>query len=109
MAAQRFLTKHDLPDSYSEQVVEFIHKNTEGVQLGTGDQNTFVDPFTGASRYTGSSGASGGAGGSFGGDPFTGACLLAVQGTRYTADDTQATEHTRPLPERQHLLKVFYP
>lgn len=70
MAAQRFLNKYDLPQSYTEQVVEFIQKNTGGVQLGQGEQNTYVDPFTGASRYTGGGvPTSSGTGGS---DPFTG-------------------------------------
>lgn len=70
MAAQRFLNKYDLPQSYADQVVEFIQKNTGGVQLGQGDQNTYVDPFTGASRYTGGGvPTSSGTGGS---DPFTG-------------------------------------
>jgi hypothetical protein len=59
MAAQRFLNKYDLPQSYTEQVVEFIQKNTGGVQLGQGEQNT-----TGGGVPTSS-----GAGGS---DPFTG-------------------------------------
>jgi phospholipase A-2-activating protein len=79
VAAQRFLEKHDLPSSYSEQVVEFIHKNTGGVQLGQGDANAYVDPFTGGSRYTGGGVSMGGAGGAGNAgqstgyrDPFTG-------------------------------------
>jgi hypothetical protein len=80
MAAQRFLNKYDLPQSYTEQVVEFIQKNTGGVQLGQGEQNTYVDPFTGASRYTGGGvPTSSGAGGS---DPFTGTCRRADQRRR---------------------------
>jgi hypothetical protein len=71
IAAQRFLNKYDLPQSYTEQVVDFIQKNTGGVQLGEGDQSAFVDPFTGGSRYTGG-GVSMDSGES-GGDPFTGA------------------------------------
>ncbi|KAI7899292.1 WD40-repeat-containing domain protein [Cokeromyces recurvatus] len=47
-AAQKFLTRHDLPMSYIDQVTDFIIKNTEGVNLGGGYQ----DPFTGANRYT---------------------------------------------------------
>lgn len=32
-AAQRFLADHELPSSYTEEVVNFIQKNTEGVSL----------------------------------------------------------------------------
>lgn len=59
-------------------MVDFIQKNTGGVELGTGG-STYVDPYTGAARYTGggvTTGSGGGSGGeSF--DPFTG-------GSRYT-------------------------
>lgn len=71
-AAQKFLIANELPLEYVDQVVDFIDKNTAGVTLG---QSEFVDPYTGASRYTGSgvptanpSAASQG----FSGDPFTG-------------------------------------
>lgn len=56
-----------------DQVVAFIEKSTEGVTLGA-TSNEYVDPYTGASRYTG-----GGAGSrpaapasGFTGDPYTG-------------------------------------
>ncbi|KAL1411377.1 hypothetical protein Q8F55_002333 [Vanrija albida] len=75
IAAQRFLEKNELSSAYIDQVVDFIHKNTGGVQLGTGGGDTFVDPFTGASRYTGGGVSTGSTGG--GSDPFTG-------GSRYT-------------------------
>lgn len=55
VAAQRFLEKNDLPPAYLDQVVKFIEKNSESVHIGSND---FVDPYTGASRYTGSSGGS---------------------------------------------------
>ena len=71
IAAQRFLNKHELPQTYADEVVGFIEKNSGGVQLGQGgESNTYVDPYTGASRYTGASGSSGPHVG--GGDPFTG-------------------------------------
>ncbi|SNX84918.1 related to DOA1 - involved in ubiquitin-dependent proteolysis [Melanopsichium pennsylvanicum] len=47
-AAQRFLEKNDLPQQYIDQVVQFIDKNTSGVNLGAPQ---FADPYTGASRY----------------------------------------------------------
>jgi phospholipase A-2-activating protein len=48
-AAQRFLEKNDLPLSYIDQVVQFIEKNTGGINLGGNEE--FVDPFTGSTRY----------------------------------------------------------
>ncbi|CAO3674439.1 unnamed protein product [Rhizopus stolonifer] len=66
-AAEKFLLKHDLHESFREQVADFIIKNTNGVNLGS-DQ--YEDPFTGGNRYTpGSNQSSGGAAYS---DPFTG-------------------------------------
>lgn len=47
-AAQRFLARNDLPQTYSDEVVRFIEKNTEGVQIG-GPQAGYVDPYTGES------------------------------------------------------------
>jgi hypothetical protein len=69
MAAQTFLVKNELPASYLDQVVDFIHKNTNGETLGQDTSNTYVDPYTGSSRYTGSTAQSTNQGGS---DPFTG-------------------------------------
>lgn len=74
-AAQKFLFANELPLEYTEQVVEFIDKNTQNVTIGESSSN-FVDPYTGASRYTGggvgssSQGASSSQG--FSGDPYTG-------------------------------------
>lgn len=76
-AAQRFLEKNDLPSTYADQVVEFIEKNTSGVQLGTGgSESSYADPFTGGSRYTG--GPTNG-NQSYGGDPFTGGGAYSTQ------------------------------
>ncbi|KIR59591.1 phospholipase A-2-activating protein [Cryptococcus bacillisporus CA1873] len=90
IAAQRFLERHELPTSYVEQVVEFIQKNTGGVQLGTGgDTASYADPFTGSSRYTGGGVPTTGAGGNSGGfgDPFTG-------GSRYTGGSVSTAGNT---------------
>ncbi|KAI0063399.1 phospholipase A-2-activating protein [Artomyces pyxidatus] len=70
-AAQRFLESNELPMSYLDQVVQFIEKNTAGVNIGTGGDE-YVDPYTGASRYRGS-GTSAPAAASAYSDPFTGA------------------------------------
>lgn len=67
-AAQRFLLEHELPQSFMDQVADFIIKNAEGVNLGSGYQ----DPFTGGSRYTPASNTSAASGGHTYMDPFTG-------------------------------------
>lgn len=69
MAAQTFLVKNELPASYLDQVVDFIHKNTNGATLGQDTSNTYVDPYTGSSRYTGATAPTTHQGGA---DPFTG-------------------------------------
>lgn len=70
-AAQKFLFANELPLEYTEQVVEFIDKNVGGVTLG--GSSDYVDPYTGASRYTGGGvPTSGGPSQGFSGDPFTG-------------------------------------
>ncbi|KAK1923997.1 WD40-repeat-containing domain protein [Papiliotrema laurentii] len=78
IAAHNWAVKHDVPISYIDQIVAFIEKNTEGVPLGQGSSNAYVDPYTGATRYTGSSGASS-SGGGWGGDPFTGGGAYSTQ------------------------------
>ena len=45
-AAQRFLERNDLPLAHLDTVVQFIEKNTAGVNIGTGG-NEYVDPYTG--------------------------------------------------------------
>lgn len=72
-AAQKFCFANELPLEYVDEIVGFIEKNTGGVTLG-GAQNEYVDPYTGASRYTAQppSGQAGGAGAGFTGDPYTG-------------------------------------
>lgn len=70
-AAQKFLIRNELPMEYMNQIVEFIDKNTGETQLG---QSEFVDPYTGASRYTGGGRptASSSTTSGFSGDPYTG-------------------------------------
>lgn len=66
-AAEKFLLKHDLHESFREQVADFIIKNTNGVNLGSGQ---YEDPFTGGNRYTPNSNQSSGSAAYS--DPFTG-------------------------------------
>lgn len=78
MAAKTFLEKNDLPQVYLDEVVAFIHKNTEGVTLGASDASAYVDPYTGASRYQSNSSSvptSGATGGYT--DPWSGRTLNA--------------------------------
>lgn len=77
-AAQRFLERNNLPMSYLDQVAEFITKNTQGAQLGGG--GGYVDPYTGAARYTPSS-SSVPTGGSQYQDPYTGASRYSGAGS----------------------------
>ena len=68
--AQKWLARHELPDTYVDQIVEFIDKSTSGVALGGPSAGS--DPFTGAASYrpgnTQNSNPS-----NVGADPFTGA------------------------------------
>ncbi|CAD6591032.1 MAG: hypothetical protein TREMPRED_005963 [Tremellales sp. Tagirdzhanova-0007] len=95
LAAQKFLNKNDLPESYVEQVVEFIEKNTEGVKLGQGGEgSTYVDPYTGASRYTGATNSKGPTSG--GVDPFTGS-------SAYSTAPAVASKSNGVLPVKTYL------
>ncbi|EKM82501.1 hypothetical protein AGABI1DRAFT_34287 [Agaricus bisporus var. burnettii JB137-S8] len=77
-AAQRFLQANELPLSYIDEVVQFIEKNTSGVNLGGGEE--YVDPYTGASRYR-SSGSNDSRGNQEYADPFTGASRYRSTGS----------------------------
>jgi phospholipase A-2-activating protein len=72
-AAQRFLERNELPTTYVDQVVQFIEKNTGGVNLGSGNNNEYADPFTGASRYQSSANSASTGPASSYMDPYTGA------------------------------------
>ncbi|KAH7047719.1 phospholipase A-2-activating protein [Linnemannia elongata] len=59
-AAQEFLTRHDLPQVYLDQVADFITKNARAVSQGAAAATG--DPLTGGSRYTPSQNTSSGLG-----------------------------------------------
>ncbi|KAG9318622.1 WD40-repeat-containing domain protein [Chiua virens] len=81
-AAQRFLQQNDLSMNYIDEIVRFIEKNTAGVKLG--EDSSYVDPFTGASRYQPSAGhPPSSAPASTFVDPFTGA-------SRYSGNTSHA-------------------
>ncbi|KAJ9048845.1 WD repeat protein Lub1 [Entomophthora muscae] len=52
-AAMNFIQRNELPVSYIDQVAEFITTNTKGETLGVSapPEQTYVDPYTGGSRY----------------------------------------------------------
>ncbi|KDD71777.1 PFU domain-containing protein, partial [Helicosporidium sp. ATCC 50920] len=79
-AADRFLQENALPDSYRDQVVQFILRNVQDLGVAEGGGSGMVDPYTGASAYQPSSSRPSGldtqtrqsaTGG--GADPYTGA------------------------------------
>ncbi|ETW86144.1 hypothetical protein HETIRDRAFT_471477 [Heterobasidion irregulare TC 32-1] len=86
VAAQRFLESNDLPTTYVDQVVQFIEKNTSGVNLGSSEE--FVDPYTGASRYRGSGPSAQPAASTYS-DPYTGA-------SRYIGNATPSAPSSAP-------------
>jgi len=48
VAAQKFITKHGLPQTYLEEVRNFIVENSQSVSMSQLDRNTsYRDPFTG--------------------------------------------------------------
>jgi phospholipase A-2-activating protein len=49
--AQDFIHKHELSQAFLDQIAQFIITNTKGETI-TGQGETYVDPFTGESRYT---------------------------------------------------------
>ncbi|XP_017771829.1 PREDICTED: phospholipase A-2-activating protein [Nicrophorus vespilloides] len=91
VAAQKFLSANMLPAEYLEQVVEFILKNSnESAPMAL--DNHYVDPFTGASRYTPTSAYVPNAD-NIGGvnyDPLTG-------GSSYTTSTDQSSSAIPPL------------
>lgn len=71
VVAQQFIHQNDLPQSYLEQVVDFIIKNSGGAPAANPTSSSYQDPFTGAARYVpGSNDAFTSSGGNV--DPFTG-------------------------------------
>ncbi|KAF9227767.1 PFU-domain-containing protein [Gyrodon lividus] len=91
VAAQRFLQQNDISMNYLDEVAGFIEKNTSGVSLG-GD-STYVDPYTGASRYhPASSQSSSGVPESAYLDPYTGS-------SRYSGTSPAPPPPVTPTPQ----------
>lgn len=73
VAAHKFLEKNILPAAYLDQVVNFILKNSADPNQNQHVDPNYVDPFTGASRYTPSGSGSSAGNSGMNLDPFTGA------------------------------------
>lgn len=54
-AAQKFIWKYELSQDFLDQIADFIIKNAKGVEIGMSNNSQYVDPYTGAARYTPSS------------------------------------------------------
>ncbi|KAJ1979428.1 WD repeat protein Lub1 [Dimargaris verticillata] len=89
-AAQRFLDRHMLPQSYLDQVVQFITTNA-GVAASPSSGSGYQDPFTGASRYMPRSVSTAEIADPTG-DPFTG------QSRYVPSTGTSAPPASSPLP-----------
>lgn len=51
MSAQNFIHKNELPQSYLDQVANFIIKNSDNAPIIETSSGSYHDPFTGAGRY----------------------------------------------------------
>lgn len=74
-AAQQFLEKNQLSQMFLDQVANFIINNTKSIAIGPQtDQSSYVDPFTGGSRYIPGASTTNETSdvGRVGADPFTG-------------------------------------
>ncbi|KAF7325398.1 Phospholipase A-2-activating protein [Mycena venus] len=76
-AAQRFLERNNLPLTHVNTIVEYIYQNTPGQTLGSGGGEQYVDPYTGERARSSQRVASGPSGpaapASSYMDPYTGA------------------------------------
>ncbi|KDN34694.1 PUL-domain-containing protein, partial [Tilletiaria anomala UBC 951] len=88
-AAQRFIDQNELSQAFLGEIVKFIDKNTDQQALAHASASTYIDPYTGAGRYTGASPsalptqqavpkATGGYSGSGNLDPYTRSTAAAV-------------------------------
>ncbi|TFK54682.1 phospholipase A-2-activating protein [Heliocybe sulcata] len=74
VAAQRFLERNNIPMAHLDAVVRHIEQNSDASRRQHSSGSTeFVDPYTGASRYVGSTSTGPATGSSSFVDPYTGA------------------------------------
>jgi phospholipase A-2-activating protein len=70
-AAQKFIHKYELNQIFLDQIAQFIINNTKGETI-MAQSSAYVDPFTGASKYTPGNKGEANTGGPTNYDPFTG-------------------------------------
>ncbi|CAG8491482.1 5716_t:CDS:10, partial [Ambispora leptoticha] len=105
-AAQDFIWANELPQSYLDQIANFIIQNAKGVTLGAG-ASQYQDPFTGGSRYTPGAGPSNNVPGSRPGNTITGIDPWTRPGPSTTTSSTAAPS-SKPssanvLPQKSYL------
>jgi phospholipase A-2-activating protein len=76
--AQKFIWEHELSQGFLDQIANFIIQNAKGVELGM-NNTEYVDPYTGASRYTPGNRNASSTSTSYS-DPFTGILTLFCVG-----------------------------
>lgn len=125
VAAQKFIHKNDLPQTYLDQVADFIIKNAESKPIETTSAVGYQDPFTGGSRYVpGSDAAYNSGAGNV--DPFTGGSSYTTPnqqqinvnfaprsgqntdpftgGSSYSSNGTKPTAQVKHFPYSQYML-----
>ena len=50
-AAQKFIHKHELNQTFLDQIAQFLITNTQSETIGSNTSVPYVDPFTGEGRY----------------------------------------------------------
>lgn len=94
-AAQRFIHREELSQGFLDQVAKFITQNTGGATISQAAPAA-VDPYTGASRYSGGAPMSGSHASQAAFDPYTGASRYSggapMPGTAVGANPSPSTD-----------------
>ncbi|KAG2185818.1 hypothetical protein INT43_002255 [Umbelopsis isabellina] len=94
-AAQKFIWKHELSQDFLDQIADFIIKNAKGVEIGMSNSAQYVDPYTGAARYTPETRAADANATYL--DPFTGS-------SSYSTNSAAMAAEPKVLPQKSPLL-----
>ncbi|CAO3660671.1 unnamed protein product [Umbelopsis vinacea] len=94
-AAQKFIWKYELSQDFLDQIADFIIKNAKGVEIGMSNSAQYVDPYTGAARYTPAARTTDST--ATYSDPFTGS-------SAYSTTPTPKPTVAKVLPQRTPLL-----
>ena len=87
-AAQNFIHREELSQTFLDEIARFIINNTKGATLGMGSGAS--DPYTGEGRYSGGGSAPNRAPAPIG-DPFTGSGAYSTQSSSVQPMDVQFT------------------